>query len=242
MKQSVFLREIAKTLFNGRLSSDQSNGCLAIIKACRKHGITQCQQIAYVLATAKHETAHTMMPIVEYGNKSYFNQYDAGTSKGYRLGNTIPGDGYKYRGRGYVQITGRRNYDLLGRILHAPLSSDPSRALRPSLAADIIAVGMRDGLFTSRRLSDYITKSKVDYENARRIVNGLDKSSIIADYARKFDRALAASACRSEMVVMEHPKRYRAPKPSGPSPEQVTVVSLLAKLVKAIIRIFFTRK
>ncbi len=64
----------------------------ALIDECRKQGLLR-NQCAYVLATAYHETAHTMKPIYERGGKAYFNKYDAGTAIGKRLGNTVKGDG-----------------------------------------------------------------------------------------------------------------------------------------------------
>jgi predicted chitinase len=57
------------------------------------------------------ETARRFTPVTEFGQPSYFNKYDAGTPIGRRLGNMQPGDGFRFRGRGYVQITGRANYE-----------------------------------------------------------------------------------------------------------------------------------
>jgi len=142
------------------------------------------QEIAYALATIKHETAGTFEPITERGSKSYFNKYDGRED----LGNTEPGDGYRYRGRGYVQITGRKNYRKFG------IDAEPEKALEPDTAFPILSVGMHVGSFTGKKLSDYINANKKDYKNARRIINGTDKADVIAGYAFAFEKALNSSA------------------------------------------------
>lgn len=149
---------------------------------------------AYLLATTKHETAYTFMPIVERGPRGYFDKYEAGTTIGQRLGNTEPGDGFRYRGRGYVQITGRSNYQRLGRALGVDLVSEPERALEPGLAYKIMTVGLSRGLFTGRKLSEYLNAEGSDYVQARRCVNLLDKAELIAGYAQQFERVLTRSA------------------------------------------------
>jgi hypothetical protein len=50
--------------------------------------------------------------------------------------------------------------------------------------------GMTRGLFTRRKLSDYIANGAVDYIGARRIVNGLDRAQLIAHFAHAFRDAL----------------------------------------------------
>lgn len=147
---------------------------------------------AYALATVQHECAGTWEPITERGPRAYFDKYNAGTPIGARLGNTQLGDGYFFRGRGYVQITGRANYVRLGKHLDLPLADQPDLALQPDIAYAIMSDGMREGLFTGRKLMDHLSGDARDYRAARRIINGLDRADTISAYALRFEAALAA--------------------------------------------------
>lgn len=168
---------------------------------------------AYLLATIKHETDHTFKPIYERGPKSYFNKYDGRAS----LGNTEPGDGYRYRGRGYVQITGRKNYTRFG------IEDNPDQALDAQTAWMILVEGCFGGTFTGKKLGTYINATKTDYKNARRVINGTDKADVIADYARKFELILKASkestAAQSLPVTTDEqqPAQQPASEPQPPS-------------------------
>lgn len=143
----------------------------------------EIQQLSYFLATIQHETAATFLPVFERGPRDYFNRYE----KRQDLGNVMPGDGYFYRGRGYVQITGRRNYRRFEDLLEIPLIDSPDLAIKPDTAYKIAVLGMRNGLFTGKKLSDYITKDHCDLRNARRIINGLDRADLVAGYAMQWE-------------------------------------------------------
>jgi len=149
---------------------------------------------AYILATVHHESVETFRPYEEPGDLSYFEKYEPGTSTGRNLGNTQKGDGYRFRGRGYVQITGRENYRRMTARLKLPseddLERDPDVVLRPEIAYRILSLGMLDGTFTGKRLDNYLNHSKTDYTNARRIINAMDKAGTIAEQARFFESAL----------------------------------------------------
>lgn len=152
-------------------------------------GITDLAQIAYILATSEHEShAGQLM------NEIWGPTADQLTYQG-RLGNTQPGDGYRYRGRGYVQITGRSNYTAWSQRLGIDLVSQPEKAVDPAIAAKIIVQGMRDGSFTGKKLSDYINGSQQDFYNARRIVNGMvaSQATLIANIARRYYDILSSS-------------------------------------------------
>ncbi|MEP6706426.1 MAG: hypothetical protein ABJC05_02840 [Pyrinomonadaceae bacterium] len=152
---------------------------------------TDRRQLAYCLATFKWETAHTMRPIDEHGSTAYFNsRYGPQTNVGKMLGNTKAGDGALFHGRGYVQVTGRRNYAKAKALTEVDLLAEPDRAKNPELAYQIAIQGMKDGWFTGRKLGQFIKDGQADYENARTIINGHDKAQTIADIARRFSEVL----------------------------------------------------
>lgn len=152
---------------------------------------TDRRKLAYCLATFKWETAHTMKPIDEIGGNAYFKKrYGPGTKVGKMLGNTKPGDGALFHGRGYVQITGRNNYAKAKRLTGIDLIKNPERAKEPDLAYQIAIQGMTDGWFTGKKLSNYFFGNTADYVNARRIINGLDQADKIAEIARGYSEIL----------------------------------------------------
>lgn len=170
--------------FFGSLSQAQVDGFNILLAATSALAL---RHRAYILATAWHETAETMQPIHERGARGYFGKYETGTRLGKRLGNSLPGDGYKFRGRGYAQITGRRNYATASRVTGVDLVAYPDKALEPAIAARIIVSGMTTGWFTGKKLADY-----QDYLDMRRTVNGMDRAGDIAGYASRFETALNA--------------------------------------------------
>lgn len=189
-----FFAAVRSGLLGPELSAAEAGGCNAILEACASWPLSWT---AYGLATAYHETAHTMQPVVEQGGAAYFTRmYDpAGLRPAVaaRLGNTEAGDGCRFCGRGYVQLTGRANYARAG------LLDEPERALEPALAAEILERGMRGGWFSGRRLADVLPlggrATRAQFVAARRIVNGQDRASLIADYALRFQDALLAGGC-----------------------------------------------
>nr|DAJ74174.1 MAG TPA: Chitinase A [Caudoviricetes sp.] len=88
--------------------------------------------IAVLMAQAKLETDR-FKTMREYGNAAYFSRYDGRKD----LGNVKPGDGARFRGRGYIQITGRNNYDKVGKFLNIDLLTFPELAEQPDVAVQI---------------------------------------------------------------------------------------------------------
>jgi hypothetical protein len=185
----------------GRLTQGQVNGIGAILLGMADDArLNDIRQAAYMMATAWHETAATMLPIAERGPVSYFNRYDPVLAPTERLrararsmGNLVKGDGFRFRGRGYVQLTWARNYRRGSDVVRVDLIADPDRAMDPDIAYEIMSAGMRDGWFTGVGLDRYIRANHTDYINARRIINGTDKAALIAGYARTFESILRAA-------------------------------------------------
>lgn len=153
-----------------------------ILSECMNSEVRDRGQIAYILATAEHE--------------SHLGQWMEELDSGYRyegrkdLGNTQPGDGPKYKGRGFVQMTGRNNYAQWSQYLDIDLLEKPQKAADPEVAAKILVMGMKNGYFTGYRLQDFINEDKQDFYHARRIVNGLDRAGQVQAIAQEYFKVL----------------------------------------------------
>ena len=179
---------------------DALNGLLdQIEKDDRFDGVkdpkTGRRQLAYCLATFKWETAHTMKPIDEFGSDDRFNKlYGPDTRVGKSLGNTMPGDGARFHGRGFVQLTGRNNYKRAGDFIGVDLIANPDEAKDTDFAYQIATQGMIEGWFTGQKLSKFFKDNDTpNWVDARTIINGHDKAEKIADLAWQFDEVLEAS-------------------------------------------------
>lgn len=149
-----------------------------LIDTCEKYNLLR-NECAYVLATAYHETAATMKPVKE---AYWLNNAEEWRKKNLRY--------YPWYGRGFVQITWKENYIRAGEELNEDLTTNPDRVMEPQISANIAVVGMLEGWFTGKKLSDYITLQKSDFKGARKIINGTDKADLIAGYAKDYDQQL----------------------------------------------------
>lgn len=197
-------------LFKGAISTTQFEGLKRLVAALNQHNMDAINPLyaAYILATSYHETAHTMMPVSEYGKgrRRPYGQWYTNSHKqtyGYRndrkhiyLKANYP---HLYYGRGDVQLTWLDNYIKMGRKIGHDLASNPELAKRPDISAQVLITGMLDGDFTGKKLSDYIHYGlDFEFQGARRVVNGRDKAALIAGYAEIF-----LSAIRFESAVKE---------------------------------------
>lgn len=155
-------------------SSQSASDCFDNIqKALKDAGILTDLTLVGALATVRIEVGRTFLPISENTNGVYLeNRPD--------LGNYIPGDGYTYRGRGFIQITGRTNYTNYGKVLGIDLVCHPELALNTVVSSKILALYFRD------RGCDIACNSR-NWVKVRELVNGGDNQlntflSVVAQY------------------------------------------------------------
>ncbi|CAN7433096.1 hypothetical protein [Rhizobium sp. LjRoot254] len=209
MNREFFFEEVRDNLFAGTLKQGQVNGMEAILDEWdANHGDKDDRWLAYMLATAYHETGRAMAPVEENLNysaarlrvvfPSRFTAAQAASYAGHRerianrvysnkLGNgdEASGDGWKYRGRGLVQITGKSNYAKFG------VADAPDDAMNDVKTVQIMFEGMIDGLFTGKELSNYFSPTREDWKNAREIILPGNLEDQVGMYGRAFYRCIS---------------------------------------------------
>lgn len=183
-----------------------------IVSTCKAYGLLR-NQAAYVLATVEHETNGTFMPVRE---AYWVKNAETWRSRNLRY--------YPWYGRGFVQLTWKANYLEAGEKIGVDLIKDPDAAMQPDHAAKILVLGMVEGWFTGKKLSDYITLQSSEFVSARRIINGTDKDDEIAALAMKYDAEL-----RKAGYGVEPSKPV--PQATAPKPSKSPLAPLIAALV-----------
>lgn len=201
--RKIYFDSVRASLFAGSLSQEQVDGQNALLEYWEREALSEdLRHFAYILATTKHETASTMLPITEYGK---------GAGKDY--GVTDLETGQVYYGRGYVQLTWRENYrnadKKLGYTGAQSMEWCADNALIPAVAARVIGRGMWEGWFRDdaegrQTLRRYFDIDSDDPYGARDIVNGdankvpswsggKSIGTLVAEYHTAFLEALSAA-------------------------------------------------
>lgn len=189
----------------GAVSPSQVTAISTLLGFVREdESINDYRFTAYVLAVIQYETGNTFRPIHEFGGTEYLEKrYGPESRFGKNLGNTGIGDGYLFRGRGYIQITGRHIYAKLSERLGIDLITDPDAALDPFTSYKIASSMLIEGLLTGKKLSDYITATSTDYVGARRVTNGFDKAEVIGAQAKIFEDILTKVLVQSNECFLQ---------------------------------------
>ncbi|MCB1811444.1 MAG: M15 family metallopeptidase [Candidatus Competibacteraceae bacterium] len=142
-----------------------------VLDGLLEQGLTDRPMVLMALATIRAET-EGFVPISEGRSRfntthTPFDKYEPGTRIGQNLGNTQAGDGARFKGRGYVQLTGRFNYTTIGRQLGIDLAGNPELANNPTIAGQILALFIRN-----KESSIRTALARDDLRTARRLING----------------------------------------------------------------------
>ncbi|MGJ7037603.1 putative chitinase [Shinella sp. BE166] len=197
--RKAFFDHVRGPLYGDRLGQGQVAGLTALLDRFEQGGETRDRRfLAYMLATAHHETGGRLQPVRETfaaTDAAAIGVLDRAFAAGRLPQVSAPywrrdADGKSWLGRGLVQITHRRNYERLAELTGIDLVARPERAMEMATSVEILFVGMLRGAFTGRRLADHFAAGRADWVGARRIINGLDRAERVAGYGQAFFVAL----------------------------------------------------
>lgn len=159
MLKSQFL-----SFYKGSSYESNASACYdAVERELNSFGILTRNTLIGALATVRVEVGKQYKPIEEYADGSaYEGRAD--------LGNTQAGDGKRYKGRGFIQLTGRSNYTHYGTVLGIDLVNKPELALDVNNSAKILAL-----YFKERGCN--VACNAQDWLKCRKLVNGVNRET-----------------------------------------------------------------
>ena len=190
-------------------------------------GLTDRPMICAALGSIRAET-EGFLPISEF--QSQFNTAPGGAPFGLydgrkSLGNTKPGDGARFKGRGFVQLTGRFNYETYGQRLEVDLAANADLANAPEVAALLLATFLADRKDAMRE-----ALASGGYAAARKLVNGgshgLDRFRDVfrlADGVWPADAVVPRVGAAKGKAKTAKPSTKKATAKSTPVERQLTV-------------------
>ncbi len=178
--------------------------------AMDEFGITTTLRMAAFLAQVAHESDQLLYMEEIASGAAYEGRAD--------LGNTQPGDGVRFKGRGPIQLTGRANYQAYGQALGVDLINDPQRAADPD-------VGFRTaGLYWQLHQCNGLADLQAFSEITRKINGGLngeaDREAYYAAAKRVLAPPMPATATQADSLASESGNSNPVPAPISPNTRQ----------------------
>lgn len=188
---AVFIQSVRDTLYGGTANGTAEANMAHILDYWfAHHGVRPDVQLAYILATVRHEVGPDMKPVRETFAATDAIARERLAAKPYAQ--PEPPCGHSYYGRGYVQLTWLKNYQRLEEKLGLPLVENPDLALDTAIATRILFEGMLDGDYNphGHGLAHYVNADCCDFLGARYTVNLQDRAELIAGHADRFLTAI----------------------------------------------------
>lgn len=176
-------------------------------------GLTHKEENLNYSATGLMKTWPSRFPTLEFAKKYERNpEKIANFVYGGRMGNVNPGDGYRFRGRGYIQLTGRETYREIGRIAGLDLENNPELASRPEHAVRIACA-----FWNWKRINPSCDVG--DYKEVTRKINGGDNGwADRLEWLDKVQRLLRPGGTTpATPAVTPQPVPTPRPKPVAPT-------------------------
>ena len=179
--QAAPMKVLPKVSDEVPLLSDNPNAEAALQTAAKAAGL-KGSELAQFMAQTRHES-WDFGKMKEVGNKKQFAKYDA-PRKARQLGNKVKGDGERFKGRGFIQLTGRDNYTRASEQIFG----DDRLVRKPDLASD---------LNVAAKIAIWYWKSQVrpnvnNFNNTKEVTNAINPGlSGLEDRHNKFKEYLA---------------------------------------------------
>lgn len=198
-------QNVLRQVTNGRYTGGSDARKDELIRAMDAGGITDAKSKAALMANVDHESQgftrseenlnYSAKRLQQVFPKYYSSieqaRADAGNPEaianrvyGGRMGNTEAGDGFKYRGRGAIQLTGKHQYEAMGKKLGVDLVNNPELASDPKYSAQIAVQYWKDSGANAAAIRGNVTQARVLTNGG---TNGLE------DVKSKYDKYLVQS-------------------------------------------------
>ena len=161
-------------------------------EAMAEYGINTMQRAAAFIAQLAHESGEFRWMEEIWGPTAAQRRYEPETDLSKRLGNSRTGDGFRFKGRGPIQLTGRANYQRFGGLLNVDLVAAPEQAAAPQTAFRVAA------LYWKNRGLNELADAEDFREITRRINGGFNG---LADREKYFERAKGILATAFEATA-----------------------------------------
>ena len=210
-------------LFSGTLKAEHVQGIEALLDTAIANNVVNPHHVSNIMAQVYHETGSYMLPIKETVYASHkdknpsdaevIRRLDVAFANGQLPWVKTPYWRTGWFGRGQIQITHEHNYKRLGDAIGVNLAGNRDLTLDLKVSAKIAVIGMSQGLFTGKKLSDYNFPNALNNEpkfNPRRIVNGEDGTDRkIAGYHSSFYASLMSAGYDEVGTPPVQPNRTR---------------------------------
>jgi len=146
---------------NGALKALAADDAPFLKAAMEEFDITTRLRVAAFMAQILHESGLLRYPVELWGPTESQRRYEVRQD----IGNSQPGDGFRFRGRGWIQTTGRANYQRTGEALGVDLIMQPELVATPQYAA--LTAGW---FWNTHKLNQYADSQ--DYKTMTKKING----------------------------------------------------------------------